>query len=228
MTAPSAAAAKPAASLPTGTSRSAVNLEFEQTLADVIDRLGRALLHATRAAQGLPVLQEAQVTVLRLLVAAGPMSPARLADELRLARSTVSNLIRGLDEAGLVKRLPSKVDGRSVLIEPTGLAGRVLESFQRGRTGVIADALSALEPSQRAQVESALPALSSLVGQVDRLAERHLERRTGGQSRRYRSRQTGASVAQSAPAGATQSGDLAHAGPSAPLSAPAQPGRGSA
>ena len=66
----------------------------------------------------MPAL-ESQVQILRKLVASGELSSARLAEELRLARPTVSNSLRGLVADGLVQRERSTADGRSVLLQAT-------------------------------------------------------------------------------------------------------------
>jgi len=60
---------------------------------------------------------------LRKLVALGPLSPAQLAVELHLARSTVSNLLPELISVGLVERHPSKADGPPVRTPPTASIG---------------------------------------------------------------------------------------------------------
>src|SRR5438309_1810880 len=83
----------------------------EVQLSHLLPALWKALTRATRGSEQLPAI-ESQVSILRRLVDAGPMAPAQLADELYLARPTISNLLRGLEADGLVDRSPALHDGR--------------------------------------------------------------------------------------------------------------------
>src|ERR1044072_2972035 len=64
--------------------------------------LRRAVLR-TRHTAGLPELPEAQSELLRVL-AEGDATPREVAPRLRVAPSTVSNLVRTMSAAGLVER----------------------------------------------------------------------------------------------------------------------------
>jgi DNA-binding MarR family transcriptional regulator len=135
----------------------------EERLSGLLRALWHAVVRATRAAEHLPSLPESHVAVLRTLVAAEELTPAQLAAQLRLARSTVSNLIRELTVEGLVERRPSAADGRSVLLVATDRAREVLEAFGRGRVEVVARALDDLSEADRQDVVSVLPALERLL-----------------------------------------------------------------
>ncbi|MEV6492557.1 MarR family transcriptional regulator [Actinoplanes sp. NPDC051633] len=137
----------------------------EEQLSGLLRSVWRALVRATRSAERLPALPEAQAVLLQRLIAAGPVSPAQLAGDLHLARPTVSNLVRDLTAAGLVDREPSATDGRSVLLVPTPLARDVVEAFGRGRVEVLGKAMGELTPCEQARLLAALPALSRL-GQI--------------------------------------------------------------
>lgn len=139
----------------------------ERELADriigLVDALRRVLIRAARSAAALPPLTEAHASLLRGLVASGPLAPGQLAAELRLSRPTVSNLVRELVASGLVERTPSAVDGRSVLLTPTSRARKQLETFGLGRTRAVALALDGLSAEDRQLLMAALPALSRLL-----------------------------------------------------------------
>lgn len=137
--------------------------ELADRIIGLMDPLRRVLIRAARSAAVLPPLTEAHATLLRVLVAAGPLSPAQVAAELRLSRSTVSNLVRELTDNGLVKRTPSAVDGRSVLLAPTLRAGKQLETFGAGRSRALAHALGEVSAEERELLEAALPALARLL-----------------------------------------------------------------
>jgi DNA-binding MarR family transcriptional regulator len=131
-------------------------------LADTVRMVSRATVSATRAAEGLPTLPEAQVAVLRTLRASPALTPAELAQRLDLARPTVSNLLRELDAAGYLVREPSEVDRRSFTVTITEGARVVQDAFQRGRVDVVTAAWAGLAESDRAALIAATPALRRL------------------------------------------------------------------
>ncbi len=131
-------------------------------LADTVRLVSRATVSATRAAEGLPALPEAQVAVLHTLRASPALTPAELAQRLDLARPTVSNLLRDLDAAGYLVRQPSEVDRRSITVTITEQAREVQDAFQRGRVEVVTAAWAALAESDRTALVAATPALRRL------------------------------------------------------------------
>ncbi len=137
--------------------------ELEDELVQVLRPLRRALVRATRAVEGLPALTEAQVALLRVLVTVGPLTPAEVAAELRLARSTVSNLVKELGGEGLVDRRSSALDGRSVVLAPTARARELFETFNRRRGTVLSSALAEIPAEDRERLAAALPALRGLL-----------------------------------------------------------------
>jgi DNA-binding MarR family transcriptional regulator len=136
--------------------------EQAMAVADAVHAASRSTIAATRAAKGLPALPEAQVAVLRTLRSSPSMTPAELANELGLARPTVSNLLHDLQAAGLVTRARSEVDGRSVILTITEQARDVQDAFHRGRGEVVTSAWAALDDSDRAALAAATPSLRRL------------------------------------------------------------------
>jgi DNA-binding MarR family transcriptional regulator len=133
-------------------------------LVGLVQGLGRALTQSARTAGGLPLLPESQVAVLRRLDKAPEgRTPAQLADDLRLARPTISNVIRDLLSDGLVERRPAPGDGRSVVLVPTSRARALLNAFRQGRSEVMAGALAALSEEDRVRLAEAAPALGRLL-----------------------------------------------------------------
>ncbi len=135
-------------------------------LSHLLPALWRGVTRATRASDRMPAL-ESQVTILRRLVDVESQSPAELAEELHLARSTVSNLLRTLERDGLVKRQRSTTDSRSVDVLATDYGREVLGSFRRGRAEVLSDAVEALSAIDRNAILQALPALERLHEHLD-------------------------------------------------------------
>lgn len=141
-------------------------VERALAVADAVRAVSRATVAATRATQGLPALPEAQVAVLHALRSSPSMTPAELAEELALARPTVSNLLRDLEAAGHVTRAQSEVDRRSVILTITEQARDLQDAFQRGRGEVVTSAWAALDESDRTALAAATPSLRRL---ADRL-----------------------------------------------------------
>lgn len=136
--------------------------------ASVLRSLWRAQLRVTRAAAKLPELPESQVDLLRTLIRLGPMTPAELADELRLARPTVSNVLRQLRGSGLIERSRDPQDGRSAIVAATDRAREILDSFARTRIASVEAILARLDDEDRATIEAALPALNRLLVEYQR------------------------------------------------------------
>ncbi|MFC3438360.1 MarR family winged helix-turn-helix transcriptional regulator [Nocardia seriolae] len=132
-------------------------------LAVLLGPLRRVVLRRTRAAADLPELPEAQIELLRLLVATGGIAPREAAELLRVAPSTVSNLVRALTQADLVERRPSDTDGRAVLLTASAEARARLDRYDRASAIVLSDAVAQLAPADRRALERALPALSRLL-----------------------------------------------------------------
>lgn len=123
--------------------------------------LRRAVLR-TRHTAGLPELPEAQIELLRVL-AAGDATPREVASRLRVAPSTVSNLVRVMTAAGLVVRTPSTVDLRTVRLAASPKALEMLDSYDRTSTAALRRALDTLDASRREALERALPVLGDLL-----------------------------------------------------------------
>ena len=135
-------------------------------LSDGIYHAWGAIREAARTPGGLPELPSSQVAVLRRLVEHGPAKPAKLADDLGVARPTISNALRNLEAEGLIERLASKSDGRSVLAVPTRRATEVLERFGRQRRTVVQEAYESLSTEDQAALASAVEPLARLVATV--------------------------------------------------------------
>ncbi|MGC3992868.1 MAG: MarR family winged helix-turn-helix transcriptional regulator [Propionicimonas sp.] len=139
----------------------------------LVRNVWRALVRVTRAAEHLPELPESQVDALRALAQAGELTPGALAEELRLARPTVSNLVRDMVAGGLVERRRSSVDGRSAILVPTPRAVGILDRFATARVDLVASILARLEPGDLHAIQGAIPALRQLLAELDtELAER--------------------------------------------------------
>lgn len=135
-------------------------------LAHLIPAMWRTMRRASRTATQLPA-NESQVTILRLLVTRGERSPSELAEALRIARPTLSNLLKDLVNTGLVERSVARHDHRAITISATPEGHAVLETFRRDRAEALRTALALLPPDEQQAVLAGISALRHL--------ERHLE-----------------------------------------------------
>lgn len=137
----------------------------EAQLSALLGPLRRAVLRRTRVLEGLPDLPEAQIELLRLLVSRDGLAPGRAAVELKVAQSTVSNLVRTM--ADLVNRVPSAQDGRGALLVASPRARELLARYDRASAAMLRDSLAKLSPEDRRALESAVPALQRLLSVLD-------------------------------------------------------------
>ncbi|MCJ0980996.1 MarR family winged helix-turn-helix transcriptional regulator [Rhodococcus sp. ARC_M12] len=124
--------------------------------------LRRSLLRATREAADLPDLPDSHVEVMRALVDKPSMSPGVLAAHLNLARSTVSNLIKAMVDAGLVERSISSNDLRGATLTASPKALRLLAEYDAVSSQVLSDALDELTVDSRRALSAAIPALADI------------------------------------------------------------------
>ncbi|MET8468964.1 MarR family winged helix-turn-helix transcriptional regulator [Streptomyces sp. NPDC006422] len=130
-------------------------------LSHLLGPLRRAVLRATRNAADLPDLPEAQIELLRVL-ADGPLPARETADRLRVAPSTVSNLVKSMRAAGLVERRSRPDDARTVLLAATAKATDLLDRYDHASAAALARGIEHLTPQERTALRAALPALSRL------------------------------------------------------------------
>ncbi|WP_425826439.1 MarR family winged helix-turn-helix transcriptional regulator [Streptomyces fractus] len=130
----------------------------------LIGPLRRAVLRS-RQSVGLPDLPEAQIELLRVLAGADEegIPPRAVAERLRVAPSTVSNLVRTMTASGLVERTPSTKDLRTARLTATPRALDMLDRYDRASTTALNEAIQRLTPRGRDALEAALPALDDLL-----------------------------------------------------------------
>ncbi|WAP55289.1 MarR family winged helix-turn-helix transcriptional regulator [Streptomyces sp. S465] len=137
-------------------------------LGGLLGPLRRAVLRATRNAEGLPDLPEAQIELLRALSSAPDgLSPGAAANRLRVAPSTVSNLVRTMSAARLVDRIRPEHDHRTVVLTASADALKLLERYDRASTAALTRVVEELPEADRLALDQALPALDRLVAALE-------------------------------------------------------------
>ena len=136
-------------------------------LLTAVNALHRAARRSVRRTWQTEPLPPAQSELLRLAAAMPGLTVAQAAQELRLAPNTVSTLIGKLTEKGLLKRVPSSSDGRSVLLEITAKARNRMAEWRDLQADLAGRALAALARQARAALAAAITALRHLAEQME-------------------------------------------------------------
>jgi DNA-binding MarR family transcriptional regulator len=130
----------------------------------VVGALSRRL-NATARGAGLTT---SQLSALGVIARSGPIRISDLAEIEHMNPTMLSRVVGALVDAGLVRRRVDPDDRRAGLVEVTANGRRTHDRLRAERGRILADGLASLDPSQRLAVESALPALESLVAAMRR------------------------------------------------------------
>ncbi len=95
-----------------------------------------------------------QCYALEALVDRGASTVNDLAGALYLDKSTASRLANALVKKGYVRRVASPEDGRSVLLEPTAKARKLVERVKWDLAGEYVEMLSDFDPQVRASINT--------------------------------------------------------------------------
>jgi DNA-binding MarR family transcriptional regulator len=110
-------------------------------------------------------LTAARAAALSVLVFGGPRSLTELAAAERVTPATMSKLVTAMEAEGLARRYPDVNDARSIRIEATAKARRILERGRSRRldllTGLLAEATGAEIDAVRTAAEVLERALES-------------------------------------------------------------------
>jgi DNA-binding MarR family transcriptional regulator len=131
-------------------------------LSRTLGPLRRAVLRATRLAEDLPDLPETHIEVLRTVADTPGLGPPAIADQLRLARPTVSNLMKTMQRAHLIELTRDGDDARRVHVTATATALELLHRYDAASEAILTAAMNQLDPDERAVVAAAVPALAKL------------------------------------------------------------------
>lgn len=141
------------------------DLETDPALAEVLAALGE-LFVAQRRLRGRDARQPgalsfAQLRVLAALEEAGGSPAGRLAEHAGVSPATVTGMLDGLEQAGIVTRVRSEADRRVVLIRLTDAGRRLRDDRRAGVRAAFAEAFSVLDPQELAAAPRVLRLLAS-------------------------------------------------------------------
>lgn len=140
-------------------------------LENVLAGLTRLIRRRLRAGLQAPRLRGAEVELLRLVRAHPGLRVSAAAKELGLAGNSVSTLVKGLVEVGMLERAADPADGRATLLHITPEASRRLREWQTRRSTLVRSHIERLSEADRAALDAALPALRALSASLHEEAE---------------------------------------------------------
>lgn len=100
-------------------------------------------------------ISAARASALSVLVFGGPRSLTELAAAERVTPATMSKLVTAMEAEGLLRRHPDVNDARSIRIEPTPKARRILERGRARRLDVLEGLLAKAGAEEVAAVRMA-------------------------------------------------------------------------
>lgn len=139
----------------------------ETPLNTVANRLHSAAIHLLRSARVADRetgLSPERLSLLSVLVYAGPQSLGDLARAEQVSRPAISRTVKALVEAGLVRRKRDERDRRIVTAHATARGRRLMETGRRRRLERIAAGLQHLSAADLRQLEQAAEILERSSG----------------------------------------------------------------
>jgi DNA-binding MarR family transcriptional regulator len=132
-------------------------------LANTVHSVSLRLLRQIRVVDGTSGLSGPRISLLSVLVFAGPLPIGKLATIEQISGPAITKLVDGLAKDGLARRVRSGTDRRVVLVEATKAGRRRLEEGRARRVNAVASALGQLDPRERAKMREAFQVLARLL-----------------------------------------------------------------
>lgn len=132
---------------------------------EVADRLHSAAIHLLRRVRVYDAesgLTPSRLSALSVIVFAGPIRVGDLATAEQVRPPTISRLVKELEAAGLVRRVPDLQDGRVQRIEATERGYGILQEGRRRRVEALANGIAELSQQDRSVLDRATAILERL------------------------------------------------------------------
>jgi DNA-binding MarR family transcriptional regulator len=131
---------------------------MNENVSSAADRFHSAAIHALRfAAREDPAsgLSAARLSALSVLVFGGPKTLGELAGAEQVRPPTITRVVQGLEDDGLVVREPDATDRRVARVRATAKGKRTLQRARQRRITKLAERLSTLDPRELQVVKQA-------------------------------------------------------------------------
>lgn len=103
------------------------------------------------------------LSVLHTLSRKGPMRLTELTATEQMTQPAITQMVRRLEEDGLLERRADPRDGRAVLVQLTPRGAQVIEVRRAARVEQLTSLLDRLSSEERAAIASAVPALAHAI-----------------------------------------------------------------
>jgi DNA-binding MarR family transcriptional regulator len=117
------------------------------------------------------------LSVLHTLSRLGPMRLTELTATQHLTQPAISQMVRQLEDDGLLERRADPRDARAVLVQLTTRGVQIIEARRTARVEWLSSLLDRLSPAERAAIASAVPALAHAI-ELERTPELPLHPRS--------------------------------------------------
>lgn len=135
-------------------------LTLDEQVADLLHHTAARLRHAVRRDLGPVGVTPAQWRALRIVTRCDePLRMSDIADRLRIARRSATDVIDELEDRGLVVRSPDPADRRAVIVQTSEEGRALLTTLSRQRRQVAARQLKVLSQKE----------LTTLAGLLERI-----------------------------------------------------------
>ena len=121
-------------------------------VADRLHSAAIAVLRHVRSEDAASGLSAARLSALSVVVFGGPVTVSQLAEAEQVSAPTISRMISGMVEEGLVRREPDAADRRVVWLHPTAKGARLLGEGRRRRVEALARELESFDAVDRREV----------------------------------------------------------------------------
>lgn len=133
--------------------------EPDETLAEAFWAVARQLRRLSREALAPWDVTPSQTRAIGVLTRHGQLRLSELAEHLRIAARSATEVVDGLAERGLAERLPDPHDRRATLVTLTAAGVEVAEAVRAARATEARSYFARLGPADRAELARILRSL---------------------------------------------------------------------
>src|SRR5687767_6060369 len=133
-----------------------------ETLADQLHSAAIGLLRRLRREDDAIGITSPRLSALSVVVFGGPLTLGQLAAAEQVKPPTMTRIVTGLEQDGLVQRRPDAADGRLTQIHATAKGRRILTAGRARRVETLAAAVRSLDRQSRSELESGVRVLECL------------------------------------------------------------------
>ena len=123
---------------------------MEESLSEAFWAVSHRLRHRTKVALDPWRLSPSLARAMRVLAWRGELRPGALAEQLRIAPRSATELVDDLERLGLAERRPDPADRRATLVALTGKGEETNRAIQAAREAEGERFFAALSPDDRA------------------------------------------------------------------------------